>query len=64
MIQVVEKIIFIPAEIAIVIIEAIVYAKLLRPKNTEKAVWYALFANVASFACGVPVWYIVFFIIR
>ncbi|MCR5122040.1 MAG: hypothetical protein K6B74_06435 [Ruminococcus sp.] len=64
MIQWVNDELYIPAEIAIVIIEAIVYSLLFRPTNKKKAVWYAVFANAASFVCGLPFWPIIIDIIR
>ena len=54
--------VLIAAELVVTVIEAIVYSRLLTPK--EKAVRYALSANIISALLTLPVWAVVKLIIR
>ena len=46
----------VPAELAIVVIEAVVYTRLFVPKKRSRAIAYAVTANLASFFIGLPLW--------
>lgn len=51
-------------EILIAAVEAFIYSRLLTPKEPKRADSYALTANAASAILGIPIWMIVYFIIR
>ncbi len=55
---------FIYAELVITGLEGVIYAKLLTPKDKLKASLYAATANLVSLLLGIPVWFIVSYIIR
>ena len=51
---------FLIAEAIILVVEAVVFAVLLKPRNIANGLWCAAAANIASFLAGVPFWFLWF----